>query len=153
MSWLPPVPPSAVDTSGRTWEVHRAWPDLTAGGYVLEVLAPGHPGVQGALLRDGKFELLLGDDPGLPALRTEARHGEIVSHRPGIRAVIRAEGCYIKVFRPGQALLPVERYTHVARLLDSRNFSSPAVLRSSLTSLLSARYRAAPSAPWVRTTR
>lgn len=131
MNWLPPVPPSAVDTAGRTWDVHRAWPDLTAGGYVLEVVRPGWPGVQGARLRDGKFELLLGDDPGLPALRSEARHGEIISHRPGIRAVIRAQGCYIKVFRPGEAILPAERWFHAGPLLDAANFSSPTVLRSS----------------------
>jgi hypothetical protein len=131
MNWLPPVPPSAVDPSGRTWEVHRAWPDFTPGDYVLEVLTPGRPGVQGARLRDGQFELLLGDDPGLPALRAEARHGEIVSHRPGIRAVIKAQGCYIKIFRPGEALLPAERCKHVGRLLAAGNFSSPSVIRNS----------------------
>lgn len=131
MNWLPPVPPTAIDASGQTWEIHRAWPDFTPGNYVLEVLAPGRTGVQGARLRDGQFELLLEDDPGLPALRAEARNGEIVSHRPGIRAVIRAEGCYIKIFRPGDALLPAERCTQVGLLLDAGNFSSPTVLRSS----------------------
>ncbi len=131
MNWLPPVPASAVDTSGRTWAVHRAWPDLIAGGYVLEVVTPGLPGVQGACLRDGQFELLPGEDPGLPALRAEARHGDVISHRPGIRAVIRAQGCYIKIFRPGEALLPAERCNLVGLLLDAGNFSSPSVLRSS----------------------
>ncbi|MCB5275631.1 hypothetical protein BJG92_03182 [Arthrobacter sp. SO5] len=131
MSWLPPVPPSAVDTAGRTWNVHRAWPDLTAGGYVLEVVTPGQPGVQGARLRDGKFELLLGDDPGLPSLQSEARHGEVISHRPGIRAVIRGQGCYIKVFRPGEALRTAERWFHGGLLLGTGNFSAPTVLRSS----------------------
>ncbi|WP_427129081.1 phosphotransferase [Pseudarthrobacter sp. S9] len=131
MNWLPPVPMSAIDASGQTWEVHRAWPDFTPGDYILEVLKPGRPGVQGARLRDGRFELLLEDDPGLPALRTEARHGEIVSHRPGTRAVIRAEGCFIKIFKPGDALLPAERCAQTELLLDAGSFSSPTVLRSS----------------------
>lgn len=131
MNRVAPVPASAVDDAGRSWEVHRAWPDFTAGDYVLEVLRPGRPGVQGARLRDGRFELLRGDDPGLPALRAEARHGEVVSHRPGIRAVVRGQGCYIKIFRPGEAVLPAERCAHVGRLLDPRNFRSPAVLRTS----------------------
>lgn len=131
MSWVPPVPPSAVDASGQTWQIHRAWPAFTPGDYVLEVLAPGQPGVRGARLRGGRFELLPDDDPGLPALRAEARHGEIVSHRPHIRAVIRAETCYIKVFRPGDAVVPAERCTQTGYLLDPRNFASPRILRSS----------------------
>lgn len=131
MNWLPPVPPAAVDNSGRTWQVHRAWPDKTPGDYILEVLAPGRAGVRAAHLRSGDFELVPRDDPGLPALRAEARLGEIISHRPHARAVIRAAGRYIKVFRPGEALVPAERCTQVGLVLDAGNFSSPTVLRSS----------------------
>jgi hypothetical protein len=131
MNWLPPVPPTAVDKSGRTWQVHRAWPDKTPGDYILEVLTPARTGVRAAHLRSGDFELVPRDDPGLPALRAEARLGEIISHRPHARAVIRAAGCYIKIFRPGEALVPAERCTQVGLILDARNFSSPMVLRSS----------------------
>jgi len=80
------------------WRVRRAWPDETPGEYVLEVLTPGRPGVRGAHLRQGHFELIPLDDPGLPALRAEAQQGEVISYLPYKRAVIRAEGHYIKIF-------------------------------------------------------
>ncbi|MGO4806970.1 hypothetical protein AB4089_17810 [Arthrobacter sp. 2MCAF15] len=131
MNWLPPVPPTAVDSSGQAWLVHRAWPAFTPGDYTLEVLIPGQPGVRGARLRDGRFELLPDDDPWLPSLRAEARHGEIVSHRPYIRAVIRTENSYVKVFRAGEALVPAQRCAQTGSLLDTRNFTSPRILRSS----------------------
>ena len=57
MSWRSPVPRSAVDSSGQTWQIHRAWPDSTVGDYVLEVVAAGQPGVRGGVLRAGAFEL------------------------------------------------------------------------------------------------
>ena len=131
MNWLPPVPKSAVDNSGRTWQVHRAWPDKTPGDYIAGGHDAGRAGVRAAHLRSGHFELVPQDDPGLPALRAEARRGEIISHRPHARAVIRAAGCYIKVFRPGEALVPAERCRQVGLLLDAGTFSSPTVLRSS----------------------
>ncbi|QDY89994.1 hypothetical protein E7Y32_07055 [Arthrobacter sp. UKPF54-2] len=131
MSWQPPLPKSAVDASGQTWQVRRAWPDRTPGDYKLEVLAAGRPGVRAAHLRSGHFELVPRDDPGLPALRAEARHGEIVAHRPHARAVVRAAGCYVKVFRPGEATAPAERLTHTEILLGAGPFRAPKVLRSS----------------------
>lgn len=131
MNWLPPVPLSAVDNSGRTWQIHRAWPDKTPGDYILEVLTPGRTGVRAAHLRSGHFELVPRDDPGLPALRAEARHGEVIAHRPHARAVIRAEGCYIKIFRPGEAIVPAERCTQTDLLLDAATFTAPRVIRSS----------------------
>jgi hypothetical protein len=41
MGWPSPVPLSADDDTGTTWQVRRAWPDKTPGDYVLEVLTPG----------------------------------------------------------------------------------------------------------------
>lgn len=131
MSWLPPVPQTAVDASGRTWHVHRAWPDKTPGDYILEVLTPGQKGVRGAHLRYGHFELLPDYDPGLPSLQEEARNGEIICHRPHKRAVIRAEGCYIKIFQPGGAIVPAERCAQTDLLMDPETFTVPKILRSS----------------------
>ncbi len=131
MSWLPPLPKSAVDDSGRTWQVRRAWPDRTPGDYKLEVTAAGAAGVRAAHLRSGHFELVPRDDPGLPALLAEARHGEIIAHRPHTRAVVRADGCYIKIFRPGEATVPAERCAQTEILLEAGPFSAPRVLRSS----------------------
>ncbi|MCX6497266.1 MAG: hypothetical protein NTU93_00515 [Arthrobacter sp.] len=131
MSWLPPLPKSAVDDSGRTWQVRRAWPDRTPGDYKLEVTSTGEPGVRAAHLRSGHFELVPRDDPGLPALVVEARHGEIIAHRPHTRAVVRAEGCYIKIFRPGEATVPAERCSQTEILLGSGPLRAPRVTRSS----------------------
>ena len=131
MNWHPPVPPSAVDSSGQTWQIHRAWPDKTVGDYLLEVTAPGQAGVRGGVLRAGAFELLPEDDPALPSLLAEARHGELVSYRPHMRAVIRTERCYIKVFLPGGAIVPAERCAQTEILLGPGTFTAPRVLRNS----------------------
>jgi hypothetical protein len=131
VSWRSPVPRSAVDSSGQTWQIHRAWPDSTVGDYVLEVVAAGQAGVRGGVLRAGAFELLPEDDPALPSLRAEARHGELVSYRPHMRAVIRAAAGYIKVFLPGGAIVPAERCAQTELLLDPGTFTSPRVLRNS----------------------
>jgi hypothetical protein len=131
MSWRSPVPPSAVDSSGQTWQIHRAWPDSTVGDYVLEVVAAGQAGVRGGVLRAGVFELLPTDDPALPSLRQEVRHGELVSYRPHMRAVIRAAAGYIKVFLPGGAIVPAERCAQTELLLDPETFTAPKVLRNS----------------------
>ena len=131
MSWLPPVPQTAVDESGRTWHIHRAWADRTPGDYALEVLAPGQQGVRGAHLRSGHFELLSGSDPGLPAFQEEAGNGVVICHRPHKRAVIRAEGCYIKIFEPGGAVVPAERCAQTDLVLEPGTFAVPRILRRS----------------------
>jgi hypothetical protein len=132
VSGLPPAPRTAVDTTGRTWQVHRLWPaERTPGDYILEVVTPGESGVRGAHLRSGHFELLPDYDPGLPALQAEARHGEIICHRPHKRAVIRADGCYIKIFEPGGAVVPAERCAQTDLVLEPGTFTVPKILRSS----------------------
>jgi hypothetical protein len=131
MSWLPPVPQTAVDESGRTWHIHRAWADRIPGDYALEVVAPGQQGVRGAHLRSGHFELLSGYDPGLPAFQEEAPRGVVISHRPHKRAVIRADGCYIKIFEPGGAVVPAERCAQTDLVLEPGIFAVPRILRRS----------------------
>ena len=128
MDWTVPVPLSADDDTGTTWQVRRAWRDKTPGCYVLEVLAPGWRGVRGARLRHGRFELLPLEDPGLPALRAEAQQGEIFSYRPYLRAVVRTEGCYVKIFRPGSAVVPAERCAQMDILLDAGTFTTPKIV-------------------------
>lgn len=120
-----------VDDAGTAWHVHRAWSDKTPGDYVLEVRTPGQPGVRGAHLRSGHFELLPDYDPGLPAFQEEARHGVVICHRPHKRAVIRADGCYIKVFGPGGAVVPAERCAQTDLVLEPGIFTVPKILRSS----------------------
>jgi hypothetical protein len=94
-------------------------------------VAPGQQGVRGAHLRSGHFELLPDYDPGLPALEEEARHGVVICHRPHKRAVIRADGCYIKIFEPGYAVVPAERCTQTDLVLAPGTFAVPKILRSS----------------------
>lgn len=131
MSWQSPVPMDAVDETGRPWHIVRAWPDKTPGDYLLEVLTPGRSGVRAAHLRRGHFALMPQDDPGLPALQAEARRGEVIAHRPHKRAVIRAEGRYIKVFRPGRAIVSAERCVQMGALLVASSFAAPKIIRRS----------------------
>jgi aminoglycoside/choline kinase family phosphotransferase len=131
MSWHASVPRSADDETGTTWQVHRVWFDKKPGDYLLEVLTPGRSGVRGAHLRNGHYELAPPDDPQLPALRAETQHGELISYRPHRRAVIRAEGHYIKVFRPGEAIEAAERCAQMDILLDPSAFTVPRILHGS----------------------
>jgi aminoglycoside/choline kinase family phosphotransferase len=140
MRWHPPLS-SYTDDAGIVWLVHRAWPDRKPGNYVLEVLAPGQPGVRGAQISRGRFTLLPEDDPELPALRTERKHGEVIAYRPYMRAIIRADGRYIKVFRSGAAVVPAERCAQMDRLLDAGAFTAPEMLHRSPDTLV---FRALP---------
>jgi hypothetical protein len=135
MTWQPPLSDYA-DNTGTAWHVHRAWHDKQPGEYLLEVGTAGRPGVRAAHLSHGHFGLLPEDDPELPALRTERQRGEIISHWPYRRAVIHAEGCYIKIFRPGSAVVPAERCAQMDILLDDGAFTAPEVLQSSPDTLV-----------------
>ncbi|MDQ0819332.1 aminoglycoside/choline kinase family phosphotransferase [Arthrobacter sp. V4I6] len=135
MNWHPPLS-TYTDEAGTVWRVHRAWHDKKPGEYVLEVVTPGQPGVRGAHLSSGRFRLLPEDDPELPALRAEREHGEIIAYRPYMRAIIRADGRYIKIFRPGSAVVPAERCTQMDDLLDAGAFTAPEVLQSSPDTLV-----------------
>lgn len=129
MSWHPPVPGEVVDGKGRTWQVRRGWPDVAAGNYLLELLAPGLPGVRAARLRAGGLELLgYGSDPRLPALASTAPQGEVVVHRVHRRAVIRAGGRYLKVFRPDRSADSLARHARMVELLGAEDFLTPAIL-------------------------
>ncbi|CAI3803727.1 phosphotransferase family protein [Pseudarthrobacter sp. MM222] len=131
MDWPSPVPLSADDEAGTTWQVRRAWPVPTPGDYALEVLTPGEPGVRGARLRQGRFNLIPPDAPKLPALRAEAQKGEVISYRPYRQAVVRATDRYIKVFQPLRAVVPAERCAQVDILLDPGTFTTPRILSRS----------------------
>ena len=131
MSWASPIPLSATDETGATWQILRAWPYTTPGDYTLEVRTPDRAGVRGARLRDGDFQLVPLDDPRLPALYAEAEQGVIVRYMPYKRAVVRAEGRYIKIFRPGSAAVPAERCAQMDILLEDGAFVTPRILRRS----------------------
>ena len=127
--WPCRVPLSVDDDTGMTWQVRRAWLDKAPGEYVLEVLAAGRPGVRGAHLRQGHFELIPLDDPGLPALRQEAQQGEVISYMPYRRAVIRTEDRYIKIYPPGGAIVTADLCAQIDVLLEAGNFTAPRILR------------------------
>ncbi|WP_427015713.1 phosphotransferase [Pseudarthrobacter sp. P1] len=131
MTWHPAVPLHIVDERRIRWLVERAWPDTAPGDYVLEVRAPGRAGVRAAHLRHGRFELVPRDDPGLPSLAAESHAGEIIAHRAHKRAVLRADASYIKIFRPGRAVLAAERCAQMDALLAPDTFAAPRIMRRS----------------------
>jgi hypothetical protein len=131
MSWHPSIPLFPEDDTGTSWKVRRMWFGKVAGDYLLEVETPGRSGVRAAHFRSGHFDLVPLDDPWLPALRAEAQHGEIISHQPHVRALIRAEGRYIKIWRPGEATTAAERCAQMDTLLDSGIFTVPRILQRS----------------------
>jgi hypothetical protein len=129
MSWHPPVPVTVPDTNGTELTVRRAWPDLTAGHYILELAAPGRAGVRAAHLRAGQVELLpRGRDPRLHALAQVARKGEVMVHRAHMRAVVRAGDRYSKIFRAGRSADSMARHAGTVKLLDSGDFLAPEIV-------------------------
>jgi len=125
MTWHPPVPRRVTDPAGSVWSVQRAWPGTSAGRYVLEVQAPGHPGVRGGIFRDGRFVPVYADDSKLPALALEFPKGETVVHRAHKRAVLRAGDTYIKVFRPEQAPAAATNHLLATSALAGGRFRTP----------------------------
>ncbi|WP_211881533.1 phosphotransferase [Pseudarthrobacter albicanus] len=129
MSWQPPVPPAVADTEGTQWLVRRAWPEITAGDYTMELVAPERAGVRAAHLRAGKVELLPdGGDRRLPALAQVAPLGDVVVHRAHKRAVVRAGDRYFKIFRPRQSDEAADRHARMNALLRAGDFLTPDVV-------------------------
>ena len=59
---------------------------------------------------------------------SEKRSRRLIAYRPYDRAVVRAEGRYIKIFRPGRAALAAERCAQLGILLDAGTLATPRVL-------------------------
>jgi len=120
--------PSLVTAHGRTWTVRRAWPRPAGDGADLEVTADGIVGVRAGRWCDGDVRVAEAVcDRRLPALADIAGDGEVVSWRPGRRAVVRlADGRgYAKVVRVGAAE-PVLA-AHAAGAAFSAGFARAAV--------------------------
>lgn len=129
MGWHPPVPAEVQDPQGTRWTVVRAWPDSTAGDYVLELRTEARPGVRAARFRSGRLEPIRPDgDRHLPALTEAARRGEVVVHRAHKRAVVRGTEGYLKVFRPGRAADAAARHAHMGSILAAGEFRAPGIL-------------------------
>ena len=125
MTWHPPVPRRVTDPAGKEWLVHRAWPGVSAGRYVLEVQTPDQPGVLGGFFREGRFVPVAANDSRLPALARESPKGETVVHRAHKRAVLRAGDTYIKVFRPEQAPAAATNHMLATASLAGGPFRTP----------------------------
>ena len=61
-------------------------------------------------------------------MRAEAQQGELITYRPYDRAVVRAPGRYIKIFRPGRAAVAAGRCPHLDILLAAGTFTIPRIL-------------------------
>lgn len=132
------APPSAAWIAGRRWRTVRAWPrgsghlhlelrhgdELAAGQWFAEPGAamraaariPGSVSAGDVVLQPD------GADARLPVRDVLARPGaELVSHRPGRRAVVRVTGSsaveYVKVVRRSRAADYAERAARAERLL------------------------------------
>lgn len=125
MSWHPPVP-AVVGAEETQWRVIRAWPEITAGDYTMEVFAPGRPGVRASRLRAGQLKLLPdGGDRLLPELVQVAPLGEVIVHRARRRAVVRSGERYFKVFRLEYSAEAAARHTCMSKLLGPEDFRTP----------------------------
>ena len=98
--------PDTVSVEGADWEVRRAWP-ASRNRIAFEAAKDGG-GIRAGYLGDNGVELLApGRDPKLPGLERLLAHDravQLISHRPGKRAVVRLpDGCFAKCVRPGRA--------------------------------------------------
>ncbi|MCF2571738.1 phosphotransferase [Brevibacterium sp. UCMA 11754] len=110
------VIPDVVTIDGETWAVRRAWP-ASRNRIAIEAkrnsairagfLSDGQSGIDGHVDTDGHVDMLEeGRDPKLPGLERllAAAGNQLISHRPGKRAVIRlADGRFAKCVRPSRA--------------------------------------------------
>ncbi|MFI8632763.1 hypothetical protein ACIGEP_09235 [Microbacterium sp. NPDC077663] len=104
--------PERVRHEGVEWTVSRAWP-AAEGPVPVELRAADR--VRGAWWSGGRLAVPpAGDDPALPGLRGLA--GDLVSHRPGKRAVVRTPdgAAYLKVVRPKKAAAVIAASDHAA---------------------------------------
>ncbi|MGO1929303.1 phosphotransferase [Microbacterium gubbeenense] len=92
--------PTTAVVADEVWHITRVWP-----GDPTPLEARLGDEVRGGRLRsDGTVELLDPDDDAkLPALGALAHRGELVSHRPGKRAVVRLDETFAKAVRRGRA--------------------------------------------------
>ncbi|MFT0848555.1 phosphotransferase [Actinomycetaceae bacterium L2_0104] len=123
---MKPVP-FAVMIDGREWRVSRVWPGRGSGAPV-ELAFEG--ALRGAYWNGIEMKAMEeGSDLLLPQLvEVLGKHGgEVVSHRPGRRAVVRTRAnTYVKVVRPGRSgaiLAGIERARPFAH-----TFRTPRVL-------------------------
>lgn len=94
--------PARLTLDGESWEVARAWPD----GDRVAVELTGPRGIRaGWIGASGPHIQPVGADPRLQPLAHLARDHQVISHRPGRRAVVRsADGSrFVKVVRAGKA--------------------------------------------------
>lgn len=95
------MPPEFIPADGKIWAVRRAWPG-GEGRVALEAATARGEIRAGWADASGATLLPPGEDPGLPSLAALTARGTLVSHRPARRAVVRVEGSYVKVVRPGK---------------------------------------------------
>lgn len=111
------LPPRRVEIDGETFTISRAWPEKPSGGggsagtgVRLGVEAMSEAGsIRAGRFSDGVVDLFPpGTDPRLPRMAETVRRGEVISHRPRRRAVVRTVDpagtvTFVKLVRPGKA--------------------------------------------------
>lgn len=121
----PALPPATLVVDGRPLPVTRAWPDSGGARLAVELDDDGARRA-GFLHADGPELLPSGRDPKLKALVRLAATGDVVSHRPGRRAVVRVDDRFVKIVRRGRADGILRGIEHAAAF--DGLFRTPAVL-------------------------
>lgn len=121
----PALPPATLVVDGRPLPVTRAWPDSGGARLAVELDDDGARRA-GFLHADGPELLPSGRDPKLKALVRLAATGDVVSHRPGRRAVVRVDDRFVKIVRRGRADGILRGIEHAAAF--DGPFRTPAVL-------------------------
>lgn len=124
--------PGRIEADGDVVTVTRAWPGKERHGpsaVTVEGLDTRGRLRAGTVRRDGPTSLLPpGADPALPALESLAVDGELLVHRAGRRAVLRHDGGYTKVVRPGRSDAVTSAATTGRRLAVAAGLDAPRVL-------------------------
>lgn len=144
LTWT--VPPAVTDGTDVV-TVSRAWPGRDRDGGVVVEGRDQQGRLRAGTVRPGPVaggapEVRLlppGADRRLPALAALVdAGGDLVVHRAGRRAVVRQDGGYTKVLRPGRAAAVAEASRAGLRLAGSAGLAAPAVLDADDSTVTSA---------------
>lgn len=123
--------PTTVRIDGEEWPVRRAWP-AGHNRIGVEALTHGRSIRAGYVGADGFEALDAGRDPKLPGferLLSRRPAPQVISHRPGRRAVLRlGDGTFAKCVRSGRAAAIIAGHDRAEAF--RRGFALPGVLDS-----------------------
>ena len=131
--------PDVVHEGRTSLTVQRAWPTDGHNVAIEGVDSTGRlragrirrqPSPHGGAIEERVSILPFGQDPQLPALaKAISGQAELVVHRAGKRAVVRAEDHYLKILRPGRGGALVSQAQRGSHLASEAGLAAPVMLR------------------------